>query len=61
VVGVRDVAESELEPLPDLLSNDGDARSTLGSLDQRLLVVLESARLVPDTLWQQLEQERASA
>jgi purine-binding chemotaxis protein CheW len=61
VLGVRDIAESELEALPDLLSNDSDARSALGSLDQSLLVVLESARLVPDPLWERLEQEQASA
>lgn len=61
VSGVREVSESELEALPDLLSRDEDARSALGSLDQKLLVLLESARLVPDALWERLEQERASA
>lgn len=61
VAGVREVLESELEALPDLLSQDDDARSALGSLDQKLLVLLESARLVPDALWQRVEQERESA
>lgn len=61
VIGLRDVAESELQALPDLLSNDADARSALGSLDQLLLVLLESSRLVPDALWERLERERASA
>jgi purine-binding chemotaxis protein CheW len=61
VVGVREVAASELEALPDLLSKDDDARSALGSLDEQLLVVLEGTRLVPDALWQRFEQEQASA
>lgn len=61
VLGVRELAEAELARVPALLQGQRELISALGALDAELLVVLEHARLLPESLWQQLEQERTSA
>lgn len=61
VVGVRQVTDAKLGELPALLRDERELLSALGTLDQELLLVLEHARLLPEAVWQQLEQERASA
>ena len=61
VLGVRQLSDARLGALPDLLQNERELVSALGTLDHELLLVLEHARLLPDTVWDQLERERASA
>ena len=52
VLGVRDLSGASLAGLPSLLS---DARAggvaSLGALDDGLLVFLDGARLVPESVW----------
>ena len=56
VLGVRDLADASLAELPSLLS---DARAggvaSLGALDDGLVVFLEGARLVPESVWAALD------
>jgi purine-binding chemotaxis protein CheW len=56
VEGVRRLPSDTLRALPPLL---GDASRELiaeiGRLDEKLLMVLESGRLVPDSVWAALE------
>jgi purine-binding chemotaxis protein CheW len=61
VLGVRDLDEAQLAQVPSLLQSERELVSALGALDAELLVVLEHARLLPESLWQQLEQDRAFA
>lgn len=58
-VGVRALAAGALSDIP-LLAAEGrsDAIAALGTLDRELLVVLESARLVPEGVWASIEKER---
>ena len=60
VVGLREVTAQQLESLPGLLSNNQPLLRALGTLDGELLVLLEHARLLPDSVWAELERERAS-
>jgi purine-binding chemotaxis protein CheW len=56
VVGVVEIPPGSLSPLPPLFQNDSsDAVSAVGTLDVDLLLVLESARLIPEELWAVLE------
>jgi len=51
VVGVRTLAVESLRELPALLRDaEVDAVSSIGTLDSELLLVLRSARLVPQNL-----------
>jgi len=58
VLGIRPIAVRLLLDLPPLL---GDARaeviSAVGTLDGEFLIVLRSARLVPEDVWSGLEAE----
>ncbi|MCC6998987.1 MAG: chemotaxis protein CheW [Deltaproteobacteria bacterium] len=56
VVGVRALLPARLGELPGLL-RDSTAQfvQLLGTLDERLLLVLNGARLVPDGLWKHLD------
>jgi purine-binding chemotaxis protein CheW len=61
VVGIRYLDDEVLGSLPPLLSvGSSDVVSQLGVLDRDLLVVLRSARLVPEDVWAQLETKAAS-
>jgi purine-binding chemotaxis protein CheW len=59
VIGVRVLGSVSLGELPALL---GEAKrevvETIGALDAKLLIVLESARMVPESLWADLEAGR---
>ncbi|MGH3087763.1 MAG: chemotaxis protein CheW [Rubrobacteraceae bacterium] len=58
VVGVRDLAAQALEDLPPLLHEAGaDVVSAIGTLDSGLLLLLRSARVVPEPVWATLESE----
>lgn len=56
VLGVRALPGAEQELPPLLRDVAAEAVHTIGRLDGQLLWVLESARLVPDSVWQALEQ-----
>lgn len=51
VLGVRQIDSTELHELPALLRDSSDRITALGTLDHELFVVLEQARLVPETVW----------
>lgn len=56
---VIDLRARPLAELPPLLRHaDADLVAALGTLDSALLVVLESARLVPDAVWSALDAGR---
>ena len=59
VLGVRDLDEAELAQVPALLRGERELVSALGALDAELLVVLADAWLLPESLWLQLQQDRA--
>lgn len=56
VVGVRTIPLSSLRELPPLLRDaSAEAITSIGRLDAELLVMLNSTRLVPETLWTALD------
>ena len=56
VLGVAEIPPDSLGALPLLFQNTSlDVISAIGTLDADLLLVLESARLVPEELWAVLE------
>jgi purine-binding chemotaxis protein CheW len=56
VVAVRDLTTRAVQELPPLLREVGaDAISAIGTLDSDLLVLLRTARLVPEPVWAALE------
>jgi len=62
VIGVRALRDDDTAPLPPLLRAAGhDAVASLGSRDRELLLVLESARLVPDELFARFASEGSAA
>jgi purine-binding chemotaxis protein CheW len=60
VIGVRDLAATAAHELPPLFQDADDLMQTLGALDADLLVVLRSARIVPESVWEALETGLAS-
>ena len=62
VLGVRSVPSGVLSNIPPLLQEAcASVVSVVGSLDARLLLVLETARLVPDSTWSAMEVPGAAA
>lgn len=58
VVGIRDLASVRLAALPPLLGDLGAERiEAIGAADAGLLVVLRTARIVPDDVWLLLSSE----
>ena len=56
VIDVRRIDTAALPALPPLLgSAQRDAVSAIGALDAELLIVLDSARVLPDDSWRALE------
>jgi purine-binding chemotaxis protein CheW len=56
VVGIVEVPPGSFNALPALLRDDRlEAISAIGSLDSKLMLVLRSARLVPEDLWATIE------
>jgi purine-binding chemotaxis protein CheW len=56
VIGVRELEGSLLTDLPPLLQeSEGAGISRIASLDGELLVMLETARIVPDAVWTEIE------
>jgi purine-binding chemotaxis protein CheW len=62
VLDVRSLPADTLSEMPPLLRG-GDAKrvSAIGALDAKLLLVLEAARLVPDSVWSAITALGASA
>lgn len=56
VLGVRPIAATTLHDLPPLLRSAGaDLVSAVGLLDSELLMLLQTARIVPESTWQALQ------
>ncbi len=56
VIGIRELGPASLHDLPPLLREAGaGVVATIGSLDGELLLVLDRARLVPQSVWETLE------
>ena len=62
VIGVRSLERSLLTELPPLLAGAStEVISAVGSLEARLLLILETSRMVPETSWASLEARGAPA
>ena len=62
VIGVRTIPIEALSELPPLLGDaDTDVIAAMGTLDAQLLVVLRSARLIPEAVWSALAAGGASS
>jgi len=60
VIGVRSLESATVIELPPLLSGaSSEVIGAIGSLDARLLLVLETSRLVPESGWASLEGAEA--
>jgi purine-binding chemotaxis protein CheW len=55
VVGIRELAATQLADLPPLLQESRGHVSRIASLDEELMVILETARIVPETVWAEIE------
>jgi purine-binding chemotaxis protein CheW len=56
VLDVRALGAGTIADIPPLLREAGtDVASAIGALDTKLLLVLEAARLVPESLWGAIE------
>lgn len=61
VIGIIDLSDCGLENLPSLLkSAQTDVIRTLGTLDADFLVMLNTACLVPDSVWQVMTRAEAA-
>jgi chemotaxis methyl-accepting protein methylase/chemotaxis signal transduction protein len=60
VLGVREIASSQLGAMPPLLRDAHAERvEAIGALDAELFLVLNAAHLVPDEVWKSLSREEA--
>jgi purine-binding chemotaxis protein CheW len=56
VLDVRALGAAVVDDIPPLLREVGaDLAAAIGALDAKLLLVLEAARLVPESLWNSIE------
>ena len=61
VLEIRALPAAVLASIPPLLREAGaDLVSVVGALDARLLLVLEAARLVPDSVWSAIDFSKGS-
>jgi purine-binding chemotaxis protein CheW len=61
VIGIAEISPGELEDMPPLLkSGRAEVIEAIGNLDDRLMVTLRTARLVPDAVWQAIERGKAA-
>jgi purine-binding chemotaxis protein CheW len=62
VTGVMQLATDAVALLPPLLrAARSEMISMVGTLDNELLLTLETTKLIPETLWQQLETQQAAS
>jgi purine-binding chemotaxis protein CheW len=60
VVGIADLGDQVFGKLPPLLTNVGsELIQSLGTLDAEFLMVLDTARLVPESMWEGLLRSKA--
>lgn len=60
VLGIRDIPVESLRQLPPLLgAAQSDVIAAIGTVDAELLLVLRSARIVPEETWQALQVEKS--
>jgi purine-binding chemotaxis protein CheW len=60
VLGIRQLASSQMDAMPPLLSDAYAERvEAIGALDAELFLVLNAAHLVPDEAWKSLSVEEA--
>jgi purine-binding chemotaxis protein CheW len=58
VIGVRIIPAASLEEIPPLVRDIADETvSSISTLDAQLLVVLQSAHIAPESVWQALQPE----
>jgi purine-binding chemotaxis protein CheW len=58
VIGVHAIPVASLDRIPPLLREAGAATvSAISTLDDQLLLVLQGARLVPESVWQAIDSE----
>jgi purine-binding chemotaxis protein CheW len=55
VVDVRALRDTSLEGLPPLLEEKAGVTEAIGILDSQLLLLLRTARIIPDAVWNRLE------
>ena len=56
VIGVRELAPASMDEIPPLLRESGaDLIAALATLDAELLLVLQSARMIPDSVWRTID------
>lgn len=61
VLGLRAIADDSLQELPPLLGDSrADLIAAIGAVDSELLLVLRTARVVPESMWAVLELEGVS-
>jgi purine-binding chemotaxis protein CheW len=59
VVGIRGLSAVSLRELPSLLRTaKSELVSEVGMLDRELLLVLQTARIVPESVWRTLQTEQ---
>jgi purine-binding chemotaxis protein CheW len=56
VIDLRTLDASRLEDLPPLLADKSGAMDAIGTLDAQLLLLLGTARLIPEESWAMLER-----
>ena len=58
VVGVRELDHDSINEIPPLLRETGaDLISAMTTLDAELLLVLRSARMIPDSVWRTIDAQ----
>jgi purine-binding chemotaxis protein CheW len=58
VTGVRALPAASLDEIPPLLRKAGDeVVSAISTLDAQLLLVLQGARIVPDSVWESIDSQ----
>ncbi len=61
VLGIADLSDRELGNLPPLLRTvRTELIQSIGTLDAEFLVVLDTARMVPESMWEALPQTKAA-
>ena len=60
VIGVRDFDSASAHDLPPLLHDAQEIVEAIGALDADLLLVLRSARIVPESVWSALDVQLAA-
>ena len=62
VLGIRNLDDETVQTLPPLLRDAGrDLVAAIGAADSELLLILDSARLVPESMWETLSTTTGTA